>query len=112
MKKPIAMLFYREPLCIPIKNKLFLLCLEAIQNTDGSKKQDCETNAAKRFIDRLKATHPRQKFLICGDGLMSHQPLIEKVLDNNMHYIFVCKPGDHQYLFEWLNDFLNCLAWK
>ncbi|MDQ7051113.1 MAG: hypothetical protein Q9M92_16945 [Enterobacterales bacterium] len=36
---------------------------EAIQNTDGSKKQDCETNAAKRFIDRLKATHPRQKVL-------------------------------------------------
>ncbi|MDQ7048294.1 MAG: hypothetical protein Q9M92_01640 [Enterobacterales bacterium] len=45
---------------------------------------------------------------------MSHQPLIEKVLDNNMHYIFVCKPGDHQYLFEWLNDFpeLPCLEIK
>ncbi|MDQ7050476.1 MAG: hypothetical protein Q9M92_13480 [Enterobacterales bacterium] len=82
----------------PDKKQVIPVMPEAIQNTDGSKKQDCETNAAKRFIDRLKATHPRQKFLICGDGLMSHQPLIEKVLDNNMHYIFVCKPGDHQYL--------------
>ena len=89
----------------PDKKQVIPVMPEVIQNTDGSKKQDCETNAAKRFIDRLRATHPRQKFLISGDGLMSNQPLIEKVLDNNMHYIFVCKPGNHQYLFEWLNDF-------
>ncbi len=44
---------------------------EAIQNSDsvakvGSSKakQDCETKTAKRFIQRLKTTYPRQRFLI------------------------------------------------
>jgi hypothetical protein len=36
---------------------------------------------------------------------MSHHPLINEVLAKDMHYIFFCKPGDHQYLFEWLNDY-------
>lgn len=89
----------------PDKKQVLPVMPEAIQNTDGSKKQDCESNAAKRFIEKLKKTYPRQRFLICGDGLMSHQPLIEVIRENNMHYILVCKPGDHQYLSEWLSDF-------
>jgi hypothetical protein len=96
----------------PDKKQVIPVMPEAIQNSDGNntisaskEKQDCETKAAKRFIDRLKSTYPRQKFLICGDGLMSHQPLIKEVMAKGMHYIFVCKPGDHKYLFEWLNDF-------
>jgi len=78
---------------------------EAIKNGDGDKKQDCESKAAKRFIKNLRAAHPRQTFLLAGDGLMSHQPLIENVLENNMNYLFVAKPGDHKYMFEWLNDY-------
>ncbi|MCP3674298.1 MAG: hypothetical protein GY829_07485, partial [Gammaproteobacteria bacterium] len=78
---------------------------EAIQNKDGTKKQDCESNAAKRFIAKLKKDHPRQGFIICGDELMSHQPMIETIKDNSMHYLLVAKPGDHKYLFEWLNEF-------
>jgi hypothetical protein len=41
---------------------------EAIKNTDGTKKQDCESNATKRFIKNLHKAHPRQKYMICGDG--------------------------------------------
>lgn len=89
----------------PDKKQVIPVMPEAIQNSDGTKKQDCESKAAKRFVERLKSTYPRQRFLICGDGLMSHQPLIEVVVNNGMHYIFVCKPGDHKYLYEWLNDF-------
>jgi hypothetical protein len=73
---------------------------EAIQNKDGSKKQDCESKAAKRFVQSLRKTHPRQGFILCGDGLMSHQPLMETMTENGMHCLFVAKPGDHQYLFE------------
>jgi len=89
----------------PEQKQVLPLMPEAIRNTDGNKKQDCETNAAKRFIARLQKTHPRQKFMICGDGLMSHQPMIETTLDHGMHYLFVAKPGDHKYLFEWVYDF-------
>ena len=78
---------------------------EAIKNKDGTKKKDCELNASKRFIANLRAAHPRQKFMICGDGLMSNQPMIEATLKADMHYLFVAKPGVHKYLMEWLNDY-------
>ncbi len=49
---------------------------EAIQNTDGTtkvgslgEKQDCESKAAKRFVQALKKAHPQQGFIIAGDGL-------------------------------------------
>ncbi len=89
----------------PDKKQVLPVMPEAIQNTDGIGKQDCESKAAKRFIERLKQDHPRQRFLLGGDGLMSHQPLIETALEQGMHVLFVAKPGDHKYLFEWLNDF-------
>jgi hypothetical protein len=78
---------------------------KAIQNKDGSKKQDCESKAAKRFVQSLRKTHPRQGLILCGDGLMSHQPLMETVIENGMHCLFVAKPGDHKYLFEWMGAF-------
>lgn len=91
----------------PDKKQVLPVMPEAIQNTDGSKKQDCESKAAKRFIENLKNTHPRQQFMIAGDGLMSHQPMIETVKENGMNYLFVAKPGDHKYLFEWIDAFDN-----
>ena len=89
----------------PDKKQVLPVMPEAIKNTDGTKKQDCESKAAKRFIQNLRVAHPRQKFMICGDGLMSHQPMIEVVLENGMHYLFVAKPGDHKYLSEWLDAY-------
>lgn len=89
----------------PDKKQVLPLMPEAIQNLDGTKKQDCESNAAKRFIANLKKAHPRQGFLICGDGLMSHQPMIETILEHGYHHLLVAKPGDHKFLFEWIDDF-------
>lgn len=87
----------------PDKKQVLPVMPEAIANTDGSEKQDCESNAAKRFIKNLKKAHPRQGFLIVGDGLMSHQPMIETHLNEGVHVLFVAKPGDHKYMFEWLD---------
>ena len=89
----------------PDKKQVIPVMPEAIKNEDGTKKQDCELNAAKRFIANLRTAHPRQKFMICGDGLMSNQPMIEEVIAGEMHYLFVAKPGNHKYLVEWLNAY-------
>ncbi len=89
----------------PNQKQVLPVMPEAIQNTDGSSKQDCESKAAKRFVEALKQAHPRQGFIIAGDGLMSHQPMMETVIKNGMHCLFVAKPGDHQYLFEWIETF-------
>ena len=89
----------------PDKKQVLPVMPEAIANTDGTEKQDCESKAAKRFITKLKQDHPRQGFLIVGDGLMSHQPMIETFTDQGVHVLFVAKPGDHTYMFEWLEAY-------
>ena len=78
---------------------------EEICNADGYTKQDCEVNAAKRLIPKLRKSHTQLGLIITGDGLFSKQPMIEHVLKNNMHYIFVAKPSDHTYLMEWLDPY-------
>ena len=89
----------------PDKKQVLPVMPEAIKNGDGANKQDCELNASKRFIAKLRAAHPRQKFMICGDGLMSNQPMIEETIAGGMHYLFVAKPGNHKYLVEWLSAY-------
>lgn len=39
-------------------------------------KQDCETNAIKRMIKRIKLNYPKYKFIITGDVLYSTTPII------------------------------------
>jgi len=89
----------------PSKKQVLPVMPEFISNTDGSKKQDCESKAAKRFIKNLRQAHPRQGFLIVGDGLMSHQPMIETFINEGTHVLFVAKPGDHSYMMEWLETY-------
>ena len=75
---------------------------EPISNSDGSKKQDCETNAAKRLIPQLRKQFPKMGLIITGDDLFSRQPMIECVLDKNFHFFFVAKPTSHVYMMDWL----------
>jgi hypothetical protein len=80
---------------------------EQIVNTDGSTKQDCEMNAAKRFVEKLHQEFPQLGLLLGGDALFSKQPIIEGVLYHNMHYLFAAKPDDHKYMMEWLDTYIK-----
>ena len=55
-------------------------------------KQDCETNAFKRMIKRIKNNYPKYKFIITGDGLYATTPIIKLCEKYNWHYIFNLKP--------------------
>ena len=55
-------------------------------------KQDCETNAFKRMIKRIKKNYPKQKFIITGDGLYATTPIIKICNKNKWFYIFNLKP--------------------
>ena len=68
---------------------------EQICNADGGTKQDCEVNAAKRLLPKMKKDHPRLELIIGGDSLYSRQPMILCVREQGGHYIFVAKPTDH-----------------
>lgn len=81
------------------------LAPEPIRNIDGTTKQDCETNAGKRLISKIRATHPKLKIIISGDGLYSKQPFIDELKQNRMSFILVAKPSDHTFLYQWFTDF-------
>lgn len=96
--------YYHQMLgaCIvhPDQSNVIPLCPETIQNGDGSVKNDCERNAAKRFIENFKREHPHLKVIILGDGIASNAPYIRLLEEHNMKYLLGAKPGDHQFLFD------------
>jgi hypothetical protein len=110
MMSAFACMYFQDPSLLHFQQRLEkkyhrhnLQSLFGVSHTpQESQKQDCEYTAAKRFIERLKHAHPRLRLLLCGDWLFSRQPMIETVLANSMHCLFVAKPYDHTYLMEWL----------
>ena len=73
---------------------------EPIVKHDGTGKNDCERNAAKRFIAKLRQDHPHLKFIVTEDSLSSNAPHIETLHDHELHYILGVKEGDHAFLFK------------
>jgi len=80
------------------------LAPEPVQNSDGSSKQDCETNAGKRLIKKLRQTHPKLKIIITADSLYSNQPFVDLLKKLGFSFILVAKPSDHQVLYQWFCD--------
>lgn len=89
----------------PLQKAVLPLMPEHIINSDGASKQDCEINAFRRMIPRIKDDYPDMQFIIGGDGLFSRRALINLVREHNMDYIFTAKPGDHKWLYEWITTF-------
>src|SRR6266567_9424117 len=73
---------------------------EPIIKQDGTAKNDCERQAAKRFIVKLRQDHPHLKCIVTEDSLSSNAPHIETLHDHGCHYILGGKEGDHAYLFK------------
>src|SRR5882672_6088510 len=84
----------------PDVREVIPLMPEPIIKQDGTAKNDCERNAAKRFIAKLRQDHPHLKFIITEDSLSSNAPHIETLPDHGLHYILGVKDGDHAYLFK------------
>ena len=101
----------------PDKRQVFPLAPEPIKNTDGSKKQDCETNAGKRILQRIRNDHPKLKIIITADDLYSKGPFVEALKQQRMSFILIAKPTDHKILFQQvLNkedmDQANIIEWE
>jgi Transposase DDE domain len=84
----------------PDKREVIPLVPEPIIMQDGTGKNDCERNAAKRLIAKLRQDHPHLKVFVTEDSLSSNAPHIEVLHDHHLHYILGVKEGDHAYLFE------------
>lgn len=84
----------------PDRKEVIPVCPEMIRRQDGSRKNDCERNAAKRFLEDLRREHPHLKIIVTEDGLSANSPHIEELMRHDLRYILSAKPGDHVFLFE------------
>lgn len=90
-----------------VGNMVISLDSEFIENEKmltEKQKQDCETNAFKRMIIRIKENFPKQPFIITGDGLYATTPIIKLCIKNNWRYIFNLKPDRLKELNEMFED--------
>jgi len=87
----------------PHNNIVIPVCPEIIHRQDGSKKNDCERNAAKRFFEHFREDHPFLKVIVVEDGLSSNGPHIRELKRNGFRFILGAKPGDHVSLFTAVN---------
>jgi len=76
---------------------------EAIIKQDGVSKNDCERNAAKRFLLQVRRDHPNLPLIITEDGLSSNAPHISALKAGDFRFILGVKAGDHAYLFDTVN---------
>ena len=73
---------------------------EPIITQDGATKNDCERNAAKRFIAKLRQDHPPLKVIVTEDSLSANAPHIATLQAHAMPYILGVKEGDQAFLFK------------
>lgn len=73
---------------------------EFITPQDGHEKQDCEIAAGKRWMNAHGKYYARWNVTMLGDDLFSRQPFCQALKDNKLHFILVCKPDSHSYLYE------------
>lgn len=86
----------------PDQKVVIPLSPEPILKRDGAQKNDCERNAAKRWLDDFRREHPHLPTVIVEDGLSSNAPHIKELGKHNLRYLLGCKEGDHAYLADWV----------
>jgi hypothetical protein len=85
--------------------QVLLLEPEFINPQDGHQRQDCEPEAAKRWIRTLASRYSPLGVTLLGDALYATHNMIKLVLEEELDYIFVAKPKHHKYLYEELRSF-------
>lgn len=85
-------------------HRVLPLDVEEVRTSDGQEKQDCELQAAKRLMDRLRQEHPQMVLMVGGDDLYCHEPFILQLRQQHLHHVLVCKPDSHREVYTWVAD--------
>ena len=106
--KNVTCTYYHQALSTviahPEHSTVFPIALEFIQKQDGISKNDCELNAAKRLVVKLKTTHPHLKMRILCDALYANGPLIKEFVANDMGDIIAATKKSNPYLHRQYSD--------
>jgi len=76
---------------------------EFIAPRDGAEKQDCERNAAKRWLERHGPAVAHRRPIFLGDDLFACQPIATTIQQAGGNFILTCKPASHQTIAEYLH---------
>jgi Transposase DDE domain len=82
----------------PDQEEVFTLDFEPILNADGSKKNDCERNAAKRICQDLHERYPDLKPILVEDALYANAPHIRQITGYGWLFVLNVKPDSHESL--------------
>jgi hypothetical protein len=86
----------------PDHREVIPLMPEPIVKQDGTCKNDCERNAAKRFFPAFRKEHPHLPVIALADGLSANAPQLRELQAHNIRFLLVANPGDHTFLFKQL----------
>lgn len=99
--------YYHQMMCAvmvhPCQSVVLPITLEPILKQDGASKNDCERNASKRLLTKLRRMHPKLKMVIVEDALHSNAPHIALLKRLEYEYIIGVKPEGNIWLFDWVN---------
>jgi hypothetical protein len=95
--------FLGATLIAPGHKQVLPLPPEFIVPRDGAEKQDCERNAAKRWLARHSAAVGHLRPVYLGDDLFACQPIVAAIQDAGGNFILTCKPASHQTITEYLH---------
>jgi hypothetical protein len=84
----------------PDFHEVIPLAPEPIQRSDGQDKNDCERNAARRWLKQFRKDHPHLPIIVVEDALSSNAPHIRDLRAAGCHFILGVKEGDHKHLFD------------
>jgi hypothetical protein len=84
----------------PGHNRAVPLQPEFVAPQDGHEKQDCESRAARRWLEAHGADYAALRPVYLGADLFSRQPICEAVHAAGGHFLFVCKPDSHPAIEE------------
>ena len=82
----------------PDQEEVFTLDFEPILNADGSKKNECERNAAKRLCQDLHERYPDLKPILVEDALYANAPHIRQITGYGWLFVLNVKPDSHESL--------------
>lgn len=87
----------------PDEAEVFVVDAEPIVQQDGTQKNDCESNAAARLVDRLAERHPQRDLLLVQDALYATGPYLSRLLERDYAFVIGVKPDSHTALFNQFN---------
>ena len=94
--------FLAASLVAPGHQRVMPLPAEFIAPQHGAQKQDCERDAAKRWLAKHGSTLVGLRPVYLGDDLFACQPIAEAINAVGGNFILTCKPSSHQTIAEYL----------